>query len=244
MKSLFRTLSLLCLPFFASTLPAQAQGEETPGFLNKPIDQLTGDEVLRLVRYSYTLFDQDFSGVLRTGIARRVPFLMSLKPESIRFIFDDPAQVILLDTSAQNFSLHEGIGGQALQPVDPSKYGDTIRDTDATYDDLSMRFLYWPDARIIRHNRFKQRDCWEVRVRNPDGRGAYATVDVWIDKESGGILKMMGYNAEGRPVRNFEVLSGRKFGDVWMIDEMRIETLDSGGRVTSSTRMQLRAAEE
>lgn len=242
MNPILRLLPLCCAAALACALPAQVRGDEPPAFLTKPIEELTGDDVLSLVRYSYTLYDQDFTGVLRTGIARRVPFLMSLKPESIRFIFDDPAQVILLDTSSQSFSLHEGVGGAALQPVDPARYGDTIRETDATYDDLSMRFLYWPDARIIRHNRFRQRDCWEVRVRNPDGRGAYATVDVWIDKESGGLLKMTGYNAQGRPVRNFEVLSGRRFGDVWMIDEMRIETLDSGGRVTSSTRMQLRSA--
>jgi hypothetical protein len=236
------------------TLPALSQEEtgdapptaSAPSFAGKSIDQLSADEVLKLVRYSYTLYNQDFTGVLRMGIAKKVPFLMSLKPESIRFIFDDPAQVILLDTRNQNFALYEGVGGKDLETVAPSKYDDPIRDTDVTYDDLSMRFLYWPGAKIVQKDRIKQRDCWVVRVRNPDGKGAYATVDVWIDQGSGGMIKMIGYNNEGRPIRRFEVLHGKKFGDVWMVDEMRIETISpsAGGQIKSSTRMQIKSVVE
>ena len=109
-----------------------------------------------------------------------------------------------------------------------------------------MRFLYWPNPQIVKEERFKARQCWIVRVRNPDGQGAYSTVDVWIDKESGGMLKMNGYNDQGRAIRRFEVLHGKKFGDIWMVDEMRIETISAsdGGRVSSSTRMQIKTAVE
>lgn len=213
-----------------------------PSFLNKSIDELTADEVLKLVRYSYTMYNRDFEGLLRLGIAKKIPFILSLQPEAIRFVFNDPAQVILLDTRNQNFALYEGVGGAELARVDASKYDDSIRGTDATYDDLSMRFLYWPNAKIAGQDKVKGRDCFIVRVVNPDGRGAYATVDVWIDKESGGMLKMIGYNRQGRPIRRFEVLHGKKFEDVWMVDEMRIETIDPGtGNVKSSTRMQIKA---
>ena len=248
-----RKVSLLSIIAVLSLAPSWHAQEETgesppsdapPSFLNKSIDQLTADEVLRLVRHSYTLYNKDFTGVLRMGLAKKVPFLMSLKTQSIRFIFDDPAQVILLDTRNSNFALYEGVGGAELKPVDSSKFDSKIRGTDATYDDLSMRFLYWPNAKIVGNDKVKQRECWMVRVRNPDGRGAYSTVDVWIDKESGGMLKMIGYNAQGRPIRRFEVLSGKKFGDIWMIDEMRIETIDSKtGQVDSSTRMQIKSVE-
>lgn len=239
--------SFLTLPAFSQEETGESRPTASaPSFAGKSIDQLSADEVLKLVRYSYTLYNRDFTGVLRMGIAKKVPFLMSLKPESIRFIFDDPAQVILLDTRNQNFALYEGVGGKDLQTVASSKYDDPIRGTDVTYDDLSMRFLYWPNAKIVQKDRIKQRDCWVVRVRNPDGKGAYATVDVWIDQGSGGMIKMIGYNNEGRPIRRFEVLHGKKFGDVWMVDEMRIETISpsAGGQIKSSTRMQIKAAVE
>lgn len=202
---------------------------------------MNADEVLRLVRYSYTLFNRDFAGSLQMGITKKVPFILSLKPEAIRFIFNDPQQVIYLDTKNNNFSLFEGVGGKEMKPVDPAKYGEAVRGTDVTYDDLSMRFLYWPDARIVKQEKLKGRDCINVRVRNPDGRGAYETVDIWIDKESGGMLKMVGWNREGRPIRRFEVLHGKKFGDIWMVDVMRIETVSgaTGGNIESSTQMRL-----
>ena len=135
------------------------------------------------------------------------------------------------------------MGGKTMQPVNPSKYAGEVRGTDVTYEDLAMRFLYWPNAKIIKLDKVKGRECWLVRVLNPDGQGAYATVDVWIDRGSGGMIKMNGYNSGGRPIRRFEVLSGKKFGDIWMVDEMRIETLDSGtGQIKSSTRMQIKSA--
>jgi len=220
-----------------------APAGDPPAFAGKNIDEMTADEVLRLVRFSYTLYNRDFTGVLRMGITKKVPFLLSLKPEAIRFIFDDPAQVIYLDTRNQRFSLFEGIGGKEMQTVPPSKYGEKIRGTDVTYDDLSMRFLYWPNARIVRQDRLKARDCILVRALNPDGAGAYATVDIWIDKESGGMLKMIGYDRSGRPIRRFEVLHGKKFGDVWMVDQMRIETVTgaSGGVIESSTQLTIQS---
>ena len=247
---MIKTLSILALSFGFLTLPAFTQEEtgespptgSAPSFAGKSIDQLTADEVLKLVRYSYTLYNRDFTGLLRTGFASKTPFLMSLKPESIRFIFEEPSQVIYLDTKDNSFALFEGVGGNAMQPVPASKYAQEVRGTDVTYEDLAMRFLYWPNAKIVKLDKIKARECWQVRVLNPDGQGAYATVDFWIDCGSGGMIKMNGYNASGRPVRRFEVLSGKKFDDIWMVDEMRIETINpSTGQIKSSTRMQIKS---
>jgi hypothetical protein len=245
----FSTLVLAFVVAFAAPGHAQEEAKEVPPvgeapeFAGKSIDQMTADEVLKLVRFSYTLFNRDFTGNLLMGITKKVPFILSLKPESIRFIFDNPAQIVYLDTRDQRFGLFEGVGGAEMQPVPPAKFGEKVRGTDITYDDLSMRFLYWPDARIVRQEKHKGRDCILLSIRNPDGAGAYSSVDVWIDKLSGGMLKMIGNDHGGRPIRRFEVLSGKKFGDVWMVDEMRIESVTglTGGTVTSSTRMQIKA---
>jgi hypothetical protein len=248
MKKFFAFSTLIAMTFSGAALAQEsdeaAPTSPPPSFAGKSIDQLTADEVMKLVRYSYTLYNRDFTGVLRFGIIKKVPFIMSLKPESIRFIFNDPSQVILLDTKDSNFALYEGLEGTQLKNVDPAKFDDQIRGTDVTYDDLSMRFLYWPNAKIVRNDKIKGRDSWIVRVRNPASAGAYSTVDVSIDKASGGMIKMIGYNREGRPIRRFEVLHGKKFGDVWMVDEMRIETISptAGGHVTSSTRMSIKSA--
>ena len=151
--------------------------------------------------------------------------------------------MVYLDTRNNGFALYEGIDGAKLADVSPDKYAQQIRQTDVTYDDLSMRFLYWPNAKIAQEETVKGRKTWKVVVRNPDGKGVYSTVECWIDKASGGLMKMMGYNPQGRPIRRFEVLHGKKFGDVWMVDEMRIETISpTSGKVISSTRMKIKQA--
>ena len=244
------SVALLTLVFTLPVISARSQETppvtEAPSFSGKSIDQMTADEVLKLVRFSYTLYNRDFTGSLRMGLTKKVDFLLSLKPDSIRFVFNDPAQVIYIDTRNQRFSLLEGVAGAEMKPVPAAKYGEPVRGTDITYDDLSMRFLYWPNARIVREEKLKGRDTIHLSVRNPDGAGAYSSVNIWIDKISGGLLKMIGYDRGGRPIRRFEVLSGKKFGDIWMVDEMRIETISgpvgaNDGTVKSSTRMQIKA---
>lgn len=205
----------------------------------KTIDQLNADEVLRLVRYSYTLYNRDFVGQLRQGIRTKIPFTLSLQPNYIRFKFDDPPQIIHLNTSNDQFFLKEVVAGSDA-PVPPERFGQPVRNTDVTYDDLSMRFLYWPEAKIVGEDKLKTRDCWVVRVRNPDGKGDYGTVDVWVDKGSGGLMKMVGYDAQGKAIKRFEVLHGKKLDDVWMVDEMRVETFDpNSGKRLSHTYLEI-----
>ena len=236
--SLFRTTSLPAF-FLAGVIaglslvapPAQAQDKK-----EKSLEELNADEVLRLVRYSYTLYDRDFVGQLRQGFRIKIPFILSLQPKYIRFKFDNPPQIIHLNTANDQFFLKEVVAGSdALVP--PERYGDKIRGTDVSYEDLSMRFIYWNEAKIVSEDRMKSRDCWVVRLRNPDGHGQYAIVDIWVDKKSGGLLRMVGYNAKGKAIRRFEVLHGKKLDDVWMVTEMRVETFDpdSGKRVSHTT---------
>jgi hypothetical protein len=239
----------LCLLFLTTPRAfSQGGGAEVPpvdesSFAGKPISQLNADEVLQLVRYSYTTYNRNFTGELRMGVTKKIGFHLGLKPDSISYLFDNPAQIIFLDTKNRSFALLEGVGGAPMKPVSPSKFDEQIRGTDVTYDDLSMRFLYWPNAKIVREEKLKGRNCILLSIPNPDGAGAYASVDVWIDKMSGGMVKMIGRDKGDRPIRRFEVLSGKKFDDVWMVNDIRIETVSgpSGTNIVSSTRLQIKA---
>lgn len=237
----------LCLIFLAPARAlSQGNSEEVPpvpesSFAAKSINDMNADEVLQLVRYSYTVYNRNFEGELIMGITKKVEFQLSLKPDSISYLFDDPPQIIFLETENRSFTLLEGIGGAAMKPVDRAKFDEKIRGTDVTYDDLSMRFLYWPNARIMREEKMKGRQCILLSIPNPDGAGAYSSVDVWIDKLSGGMVKMIGLDRSNRPIRRFEVLSGKKFDDIWMVNNIRIETVTgpAGTTIVSSTRLKI-----
>lgn len=209
--------------------PLAAPAQQTP--FGKSLDELTPTEILSLVRYSYTLHDRDFDARLRKDVngAKFVPFKLSLKPNYIRFRFDDPPQAIHLDTAAERLALREIVQG-SNDEISPEKYGEFVRGTDITYEDLALRFLYWPNPRVIAHETFKTRPAWKLQIVNPDARGPYGYVFVWIDKASGGLLKMEGYDRGGRPsmIKDFEVSHGKKMGDVWIADVIRVRSFQSG----------------
>jgi len=216
-------------------LPSGVSRAQDSPFQGKSMETLTANDILKLVRYSYTLFDQNFEGRLRRGF-KKTPFLLSLEPNHVRFRFSDPTQIIHLSVTGSKAYLKEVVKGSDA-PIADNRYNEEIRGTDVTFEDLAMRFLYWPNPVIHQQSdEVKGRDCWWVRVRNPDGVGSYATVDIWVDKASGGLLKMIGYNAQGGAIKRFTVVGGKKIKDVWMVDEMRIEKLEptSGGAKTKS----------
>ena len=111
-----------------------------------------------------------------------------------------------------------------------SLYAERVRNTDINYEDLSMRFLYWPNAKIIGEDSFSLQKCWQVRVTNPDGRGPYGTVDVWVAKSSGAMMKMEAFDAQGRKVKQFLVRKGQKYQGAYILKQMRVETFDPATR--------------
>jgi hypothetical protein len=158
---------------------------------------------------------------------------------TIRFRFENPAQIIHLDLNDKGFVLREVVRGSNA-PVPARRYAEKVRATDVTYEDLSLRFLYWPNPVKLEDEVIKHRTCWKVRLTNPGTSGAYGTAIIWVDRGSGGILRMDGYNREGRLIKRYEVISGMKVGGGWMLKKMRIESLDPAtARVIGRTYLEL-----
>ncbi len=49
---------------------------------------------------------------------------------------------------------------------------------------------------------------------------------MWIDKDSGALVRVEGYDMSGKLIRRFEVVSAQKIDDQWMLKRMRFETVD------------------
>ncbi len=223
-----RILPLILLLALSST----ASAIDLPNPFKKDKEELTPDDILSLVRYSYTLHDREFQAQLRKEFTT-VPFTLHLRPQYIRFRFVEPPQAIHLDTSAQQLVLREVVE-DSNAPVPIARYGEVIRGTDITYEDLSMRFLYWPDPRVVDEELVynKTRPSWKLKLTNPDERGPYGFLYIWIDKMSGGMIKMEGYDRSPNPVmvKDFEVKGGKKFEDVWIADTIRVRSYTADGK--------------
>lgn len=228
-----RFLTLLTLTALAAPLPSALLAQAPP--------EPTADDIQRLVRFSYIGQDMTLNGKLRNSTSgTEAPFVLTMQENTIRFRFDAPTQIINLDLNDKGFILREVVRGKNA-PVPQKRYAEPIRGTDISYEDLSLRFLYWPNPAIVSNKeRIKHRDCWQLRLNNPDASGSYGAALIWVDKSSGAILQMEGYDRQGKLIRRYNIVSGMKVNDAWMLKQMRIETYDpANGKRTGRTYLEL-----
>ncbi|CAN5715669.1 hypothetical protein BH11VER1_BH11VER1_41630 [soil metagenome] len=236
MKLFLSTLTPLLLVglFSLNSSSLQAQSEAaTP----------TGDEILRFVRMNQASQDlKHLNGKLRNDDDEGAehPFELTMSDNIIRFVFKGaPPETIQLDLK-DNTSQLSRITADSKGPVAVSQYADAVRKTCLNLEDLSMRFLYWPNSQVMGVASMSMRKCWVVRVSNPDGRGPYGTVDVWIEQGSGAMMQMDAFDMKGKKVKQFKVISGQKYKDAYILKKMRLESYNvDTNKVNGRTYMEI-----
>jgi hypothetical protein len=162
-------------------------------------------------------------GQLRSD-ATVVPFRITQTGPIVRYTFANPPEVLQLKLE-ENGTRLDLVHETSMSKFSPSRLDDRIDGTAVTYGDLALKFLYWPNARLIGADTLRTRNCWKLRLLAPAKGAAYATVLLWVDKESGAIMRMEGYNAKGQLVKRFEVVSAQKIEGRWFLKQMRIEEI-------------------
>jgi hypothetical protein len=149
--------------------------------------------------------------------------------DAIHYRFDNPSQELVLELREDSSSLSERSGGTTA-PVRPARYDDSVRGTGITYEDLSLRFLYWKRPKLLGEETIRSRKAWKLELQAWGTSSQYGVARLWIDQESGALLRIEGYNKDGRLLRRFEVVSAQKIDGQWMLKQMRVETLDPESR--------------
>jgi len=115
-----------------------------------------------------------------------------------------------------------------------SRLDDKIGGTGVTYGDLALKFLYWPDAQVVGSDNLRTRNCWKLRLTAPEKNSPYRTILLWVDKESGAIMRIEAYDANGALTKRFEVVSAQKIEGRWFLKQMRVEEMEPGGNKVKS----------
>jgi hypothetical protein len=185
-------------------------------------------EILRAVRVAQSSQSWNLLGQLRVG-NRKHPFRLVLENRSIRYEFLDDGDSIALRLGEAGSTLEERKGGAAAK-VTAARFNSPVRDTDISYEDLSLRFLYWKDARVVGAESIVAHKCWKVEVRPPSaGESQYDRVMLWVGQDDGALMKAEGFDSRGNWLRRFTVRSVMKRDGYWLLKQMRIER--SAGRV-------------
>jgi hypothetical protein len=183
-------------------------------------------DILDSVRMIETQQQIDLQGQLRENDIV-VPFRLTQNGPQIRYSFTNPDEALQLrlGEKSSRLDLVTGIGTEKFAP---SKLKQKIRGTGVTYEDLAFKFLYWPAARVVGEENVRTRNCWKLQLRPPSRESQYSNVLLWVDKASGALMRMEGYDWNAQLAKRFEVVSAQKIDNRWFLKQMRIEEFQPG----------------
>ena len=210
----------------ALVLPAVAAAQRFPD----------ATELLANVRLRQSQQEIDLRGQLRQE-AKVVPFHLVQNGPVIRYIFSNPDETLQVRIGANNSRLDE-IKRSGSEKI--TQLNEPVRDTAITYEDLALKFLYWPNARVIGADFIRTRNCWKIQLHAPGTDSQYDSIFLWVDKDNGALMRMEGYDSAGKMIKRFEVVSAQKIEDRWYLKQMRVERIDpQSGRATARTYLEI-----
>jgi Outer membrane lipoprotein-sorting protein len=196
-------------------------------------------DILTSVRMMESRQQIDLQGQLRQDNIV-VPFHLVQNGPLIRYEFANPDEVLQLRLGENSSRLDLVTGGET-EKVAASKLNQKIRGTGVTYGDLAFKFLYWPTARVLGEEKVRTRNCWKLQLRAPSRESQYSNVLLWIDKGSGALMRMEGYDWDAQLAKRFEVVSAQKIEGRWFLKPVRIEELQPGtNQVLSRTYLEIK----
>ncbi len=196
-------------------------------------------EILATVRAQASQQEIDVEGQLREGDLV-VPFRLTQDGPVIRYRFINPDEALLLRLGESDSKLEE-ITTSGVEKVAGPDFQQRVRDTAITYEDLALRFIYWPKATVLGEETIKTRRVWKLQLQPPGRASQYSRVLVWVDQQSGALMRIEGYDWKGQLWKRFEVVSGQKIEGRWFLKQMRIEQLQpETGAVLSRTYLEIR----
>jgi len=183
-------------------------------------------EILDSVRLVESRQQIDLQGQLRQG-DMVVPFRLMQNGPLIRYTFTDPDETLELRLD-ENSSRLELVSDAGTEKVGASKLQEKIRGTIVLYGDLAFKFLYWPTARVVGEENVRTRKCWKLQLTAPSHDSPYSNVLLWVDKASGALMRMEGYDWDAKLIKRFEVVSAQKIERRWFLKQMRVEQFQPG----------------
>src|SRR5436189_605199 len=196
-------------------------------------------DILDSVRMIETQQQIDLQGQLRENDIV-VPFRLTQNGPLIRYSFTNPDEALQLRLGEKSSRL-DLVTGAGTEKFVASKLQQKIRDASLTYEDLAFKFLYWQNARVLGEENVRTRNCWKLQLRAPSRESQYSNLLLWIDKASGALMRMEGYDWNAQLAKRFEVVSAQKIDDRWFLKQMRVEELQPGtNKVQSRTYLEIK----
>ena len=202
-------------------------------------EDLDAYEIMAKARYVSSLSKHDLSGNLKKN-GRKVPMKLYMRGKDIQMQYQPSEgqgwQGIHLQLKNDSCDLYDVYGSEMTKFSD-EKIGQSIANTDLSFEDVSMRFLYWPSPEIVGEETIMAQGCHIIRVYNPNLlQGNYAVCDLWIHKKAGALMRVKAFDQRAQHIKTFEASDLMNVNGEIMMRKMKVERLKNG-RVQSVSYM-------
>jgi len=205
--------------------------------------QEDANAILDQIRLAQAQISKPLSGRLRSEDGPAIPFQLRLKGSEIDYQFSDPPETLKLQLTDSGSVLSDETAA-GLQILSGSRLQERIRGTEITYEDLSLHFIYWKNAKLTGEQRVRAIACSIVDVQPSSRSTAYSTVRLWIAKDRGALIKAEGFDWGGKLIKRFEVISGQRLEGKTIFKQIRVERIrPENGKVISRTYLELDQAD-
>ena len=185
-------------------------------------------DILSNVRMAQGQQQIEVQGQLREN-ATVVPFRLTQSGPVIRYSFSNPDGALQLRLGEADSRLEE-ITREGVDRVTGGEWEQKVRGTAITYEDLALRFLYWPDAKVLGEDYIHTRRVWQLEMTAPARQSQYSKGFVWVTQDGGALLRLHGFDWNGRLAKRVDVVSAQQIEGRWFLKQMRIEQLGADGK--------------
>ena len=114
-------------------------------------------DLLKVARLASTQQEAVVSGRLRRG-AEATPFTLTVDFGRMRLAFENPSRVYEVRLDEESSGVFDAKG----RPLQRGMREPVAEGTRVTVEDLSLGFLYWPDARLLGKETVRTRPAWKI----------------------------------------------------------------------------------
>jgi hypothetical protein len=213
-------MKFLTLLFFLSTVWGSAlSGQDA-------------SQIIERARIAATLQNNDLEGSLDKRGGGKSSVMLFLKGKNIQFQYSTkgkPWEIFHMRLGKDQYDLFEVEQSGKTTRFPDKKLSDPVAGTDLSFEDLSLRFFYWPNPKLEGAENVKGEDCWKIRLDNPTRAGSYGVVYVWVHKKFGAFMKIRGHDRAGDLRKEFLVDDIMRLPDgTYTLQKMKVASMSKG----------------
>lgn len=155
----------------------------------------------------------------------------TLSSYTVRDYFGAPLSRLTVRREASGEPRYAFSSGAELTNAVLPDLASSIRDTDISWLDLSLAYLWWPGGETVGVESVLGQRCYIIYLEAPQrAQSGYSNVKLWISVKSMMLLRAEAYDANDALVRRVALKSFKKIDDQWVAKRVDVTSHPSGHR--------------